>query len=86
MKQLEAEGISSNCTLIFSLTQAVACAEAGAFLISPFVGRILDWFKANTSRDLTHPMIPKFILATVVMAASFRASNCKRASRGSSCN
>ena len=48
VKQLESEGISCNCTLIFSLTQAVACAESGAFLISPFVGRILDWFKANT--------------------------------------
>ena len=48
VKQLESEGISCNCTLIFSLTQAVACAEAGAFLISPFVGRILDWFKSNT--------------------------------------
>ena len=51
VKKLEAEGISCNCTLIFSLTQAVACAEAGAFLISPFVGRILDWFKANSSKD-----------------------------------
>ena len=85
VKALEAEGISCNCTLIFSLTQAIACAEAGAFLISPFVGRILDWFKSNTSYDLNSTNDPgvesvakiynyfkKYGYKTVVMAASFR--------------
>src|SRR5690606_41429630 len=46
-RQLQAEGIDCNLTLIFNPTQAIACAEAGAFLISPFVGRILDWYKAR---------------------------------------
>ena len=85
VKKLEAEGISCNCTLIFSLTQAIACAEAGAFLISPFVGRILDWFKSNTQKDYDSSNDPgvesvekifnyfkKFNYNTVVMAASFR--------------
>ena len=85
VKELEAEGISCNCTLIFSLTQAIACAEAGAFLISPFVGRILDWFKSNTSYELDSTNDPgvesvakiynyfkKYGYKTVVMAASFR--------------
>ena len=43
VKRLQAEGIDCNMTLIFSLAQAIAAADAGAFLISPFVGRILDW-------------------------------------------
>ena len=85
VKKLEADGISCNCTLIFSLTQAVACAEAGAFLISPFVGRILDWFKANSSKDYDATNDPgvesvekiynyfkKYNYNTIVMAASFR--------------
>ena len=85
VKKLEAEGISCNCTLIFSLTQAIACAEAGAFLISPFVGRILDWFKSNTEKDYDSSNDPgvesvekifnyfkKFNYNTIVMAASFR--------------
>ncbi len=85
VKQLESEGISCNCTLIFSLTQAVACAEAGAFLISPFVGRILDWFKSNTATGYNQFNDPgvesvkkiyhyfkKYNLNTIVMAASFR--------------
>ncbi len=48
---LEQEGIGCNLTLLFSQSQAVACAEAGVTLISPFVGRILDWYKASTGRD-----------------------------------
>ena len=85
VKKLEAEGISCNCTLIFSLTQAIACAEAGAFLISPFVGRILDWFKSNTQKEYDSSNDPgvesvekifnyfkKFNYNTIVMAASFR--------------
>jgi len=47
---LEKEGINCNLTLLFSFAQARACAEAGAYLISPFVGRILDWYKANTDK------------------------------------
>jgi len=49
-EQLEQEGINCNLTLLFSFAQARACAEAGAYLISPFVGRILDWFKKDTGR------------------------------------
>lgn len=48
---LEKEGIHCNLTLLFGFAQAVACAEAGATLISPFVGRILDWYKKKTGRD-----------------------------------
>ncbi|MGL5708975.1 MAG: transaldolase family protein, partial [Aeromonas sp.] len=50
---LEKEGIQCNLTLLFSFAQARACAEAGAFLISPFVGRILDWYKAKHNSDYT---------------------------------
>ena len=49
--ELEKEGIHCNLTLLFGLHQAVACAEAGVTLISPFVGRILDWYKKDTGRD-----------------------------------
>src|SRR5208283_1511751 len=48
---LEREGIHCNLTLLFGLHQAIACAEAGVTLISPFVGRILDWYKKDTGRD-----------------------------------
>ena len=50
-EQLKADGIKCNLTLLFSFAQAVACAEAGVQLISPFVGRILDWYKANTEGE-----------------------------------
>lgn len=50
-KQLEQEGIRCNLTLLFSLTQAVACADAGVTLISPFVGRIYDWYKKQAGAD-----------------------------------
>ena len=82
---LQKEGINCNMTLLFSLAQAVACAEAGARLISPFVGRILDWFKAKTGKDYAPAEDPgvlsvreiysyykKFGHATEVMGASFR--------------
>lgn len=49
-KELEKDGIQCNLTLLFSFAQAVACAEAGVYLISPFVGRILDWHKAKTGK------------------------------------
>ncbi|MFP4070116.1 MAG: transaldolase [Verrucomicrobiota bacterium] len=82
---LQKEGIRCNMTLMFSLAQAVACAEAGAQLISPFVGRILDWYKANTDETYTAENDPgvasvreiysyykKFGYATEIMGASFR--------------
>ena len=50
---LEQEGIQCNLTLLFHMAQARACAEASVYLISPFVGRILDWYKANTKQDYT---------------------------------
>tara|TARA_R110001592_G_scaffold49952_1_gene155005 strand:+ start:2050 stop:3018 length:969 start_codon:yes stop_codon:yes gene_type:complete len=50
-EQLEQEGINCNLTLLFNFAQARACAEAGVYLISPFVGRILDWFKKDTGRS-----------------------------------
>lgn len=85
-RQLQAEGIDCNLTLIFNPTQAIACAEAGAFLISPFVGRILDWYKARGQVPATIDEDPgvQFVrgvyeefkkrgAATVVMGASFRS-------------
>jgi transaldolase len=83
---LEKEGINCNLTLLFSFAQARACAEAGAFLISPFVGRILDWYKANMqNEDFDGAKDPGVISVTsiynyykehgyktVVMGASFR--------------
>jgi len=82
---LQREGINCNMTLLFSLAQAVACAEAKAKLISPFVGRILDWFKKSTGKDFAPAEDPgvlsvkeiytyykKFGHATEVMGASFR--------------
>ncbi|KAI9732932.1 MAG: sedoheptulose-7-phosphate:D-glyceraldehyde-3- phosphate transaldolase [Claussenomyces sp. TS43310] len=79
-------GINCNLTLMFSLPQAIAAAEAGAFLISPFVGRILDWFKASTKKEYTKEEDPgvqsvkaifnyykKFGYKTIVMGASFRS-------------
>ncbi len=82
---LEKEGIRCNLTLLFSFAQAVACAEAGVRLISPFVGRILDWYKASTGKDYQGADDPgvqsvrsiynyykKFGYETQVMGASFR--------------
>lgn len=85
-RQLKGEGIHCNMTLLFSFAQAVACAEAGVQLISPFVGRILDWYKKSTGRDGYPPAedpgvlsvteiynyYKKFGHATEVMGASFR--------------
>lgn len=82
---LEKEGIRCNMTLLFSLAQAIACAEAGAQLISPFVGRIYDWYKKSTGIDYVGAEDPgvqsvkriynyyrKFGYKTEVMGASFR--------------
>lgn len=85
-QQLEREGIHCNLTLLFGFAQAVACAEAGVTLISPFVGRILDWYKAHTGKtDYLADEDPGVISVkrifnyykqydykTVVMGASFR--------------
>lgn len=85
-EQLEKEGINCNLTLLFCFTQAVAAAEAGAFLISPFVGRILDWYKASTGLSDYAPADDPGVQSvtriynyykqqgynTVVMGASFR--------------
>jgi transaldolase len=82
---LQKEGIHCNLTLLFGLHQAIACAEAGVTLISPFVGRILDWYKKDTGRDYAPADDPgvhsvrtiynyfkKFGYKTEVMGASFR--------------
>ena len=83
---LEKEGIHCNLTLLFGLHQAIACAEGGITLISPFVGRILDWYKKDTGRDSYEPAedpgvvsvtavynyYKKFGYGTEVMGASFR--------------
>lgn len=82
---LQTEGIDCNLTLLFSKAQAIACADAKAFLISPFVGRILDWYKKSTGQDYTSETDPGVIsvrqiynyykangISTIVMGASFR--------------
>ena len=83
--ELEREGIQCNLTLLFSFAQAQACADAGVFLISPFVGRIYDWYKQHEGRDYQGAEDPgvqsvarifryykQHMYATVVMGASFR--------------
>lgn len=82
---LQSEGIDCNLTLLFSQAQAIACAEAKVFLISPFVGRILDWYKKSTGENYTAETDPGVVsvrsiynyykangISTVVMGASFR--------------
>jgi len=85
-EQLEQQGINCNLTLLFSFAQAVACADAKVFLISPFVGRIMDWYKANGGQDSYAPMDDPGVKSvtriynyykqhgynTIVMGASFR--------------
>ena len=84
-EQLEKEGIHCNLTLLFGMHQAVACADAGVTLVSPFVGRILDWYKKDTGKDYQGAEDPgvqsvtriynyykKFGYKTQVMGASFR--------------
>jgi transaldolase len=84
-EELEKEGINCNLTLLFSFAQAKACAEAGVYLISPFVGRILDWYKKSTGEEYTAETDPGVVSVTeiynyykqhgyntVVMGASFR--------------
>ncbi|NIB42393.1 transaldolase [Pseudomaricurvus alkylphenolicus] len=95
---LEREGIRCNLTLLFSLQQAMACADAGIYLISPFVGRILDWYKADTGRDhypaaedpgvVSVKEIFNYYKAhaydTIVMGASFR--NCEEIEQLAGCD
>lgn len=82
---LQTEGIDCNLTLLFSKAQAIACADAKVFLISPFVGRILDWYKKSTGQDYTAETDPGVVsvrqiynyykandIKTIVMGASFR--------------
>jgi len=84
-KELEQDGIHCNLALLFNFTQARACAEAGATLISPFVGRILDWYKASTGKDYQGAEDPGVMSVTsiynyykqhgyetIIMGASFR--------------
>ncbi len=84
-RELERQGIQTNLTLLFSFAQAQACADAGVFLISPFVGRIYDWYKKAEGRDFTGSDDPgvqsvariyryykSHAFNTVVMGASFR--------------
>ncbi len=86
-ENLEKEGIHCNLTLLFSLIQAVACAEAGVRLISPFVGRIYDWYKKNTGKEYAPEEDPgvisvrtiynyykKFGYDVQIMGASFRST------------
>jgi transaldolase len=84
-KELESEGVNCNLTLLFSTAQAKACADAGVYLISPFVGRIMDWYKAKTGITYTAEADPGVISVknifnfyklngykTIIMGASFR--------------
>ncbi|MDL2399405.1 transaldolase [Rhizobium mayense] len=84
---LQKEGIDCNLTLLFSKAQAIACADAKVFLISPFVGRILDWYKKSTGKEFTPEEDPGVIsvreiynyykandINTIVMGASFRSA------------
>jgi len=84
-EQLERDGIHCNLTLLFSFNQAVACAEAGVYLVSPFVGRILDWYQNSTGQTYAAEDDPGVLSVqriyryykthgypTIVMGASFR--------------
>jgi transaldolase len=97
-EQLQKEGIFCNLTLMFSLVQAVRAAEAKVQLISPFVGRIYDWYKAHEKRDYTGPEDPgvqsvteiynyykRFDIPTEVMGASFRNTSQIRELAGCDC-
>ncbi len=85
-RELEKEKINCNLTLLFSKAQAIACAQANVFLVSPFVGRILDWYKKNHNKEYPQDQDPgvlsvkdiynyykKFKHNTIVMGASFRS-------------
>ncbi|MFO1210319.1 MAG: transaldolase [Amaricoccus sp.] len=86
-EELQKKGIDCNLTLLFSKAQAIACADAGVFLISPFVGRISDWYKKSTGKSYEPEEDPGVLsvrgiynyykangIPTVVMGASFRST------------
>jgi len=94
-RALESRGVRCNLTLLFSLTQALACADAGVTLISPFVGRILDWYKRRDGRDFgpeedpgvlsvrrIYTCFKRYGYKTEVMGASFRSVDQIRALAG----
>ena len=95
-KVLQKEGLNCNMTLVFHLAQAIACADVNAYLISPFVGRITDWYKANTDIDVAsndpgvasvvdiYNYFHHFGYKTIVMGASFR--NIKQITSLSGCD
>ncbi|KAL7573768.1 hypothetical protein ACA910_007797 [Epithemia clementina (nom. ined.)] len=91
-RQLESEGIRTNITLVFSFLQAAAAAQAGAFLISPFPGRVLDWYRSKNGREYYHPSADPGVLSVKRMYAYLRKYDYKticmpaswRPSRGAS--
>lgn len=76
-KALESEGIHTNITLVFSFLQAAAAAQAGCYLISPFPGRILDWYKSKNGKEGYHPTADPGVLCVKRMYAYFRKHNYK---------
>jgi transaldolase len=83
-KVLEAEGIHCNMTLLFGFAQAVAAADAGATLISPFVGRILDWYKKSTGKEYSGAEDPGVTSVTRIYN-HYKAHGYKTIVMGASC-
>ncbi len=81
---LEKEGIHCNLTLLFNFCQAAACAEAGVTLISPFVGRILDWYKANTGKDSYKGYEDPGVISVTKIFNYFKSHNYKTEVMGAS--
>lgn len=83
-KKLEKEGIHCNMTLLFSLPQAISCAQAKATLISPFVGRILDWYKKNEGKDSYPPSEDPGVKSVTAIYNYYKKTNCKTQIMGAS--
>lgn len=83
-KKLEKEGIHCNMTLLFSLPQAIGCAQAKATLISPFVGRILDWYKKSEGRDSYPPAEDPGVKSVTAIYNYYKKTNCKTQIMGAS--
>lgn len=83
-KVLQKEGINCNLTLLFSFEQAQACADAGAYLISPFVGRIYDWYIASTGRTAYAPEEDPGVLSVKAIYEHYKAQNYKTVVMGAS--
>ncbi len=83
-KKLEKEGIHCNMTLLFSLPQAIGCAQAKATLISPFVGRILDWYKKAEGKDSYPPAEDPGVKSVTVIYNYYKKTNCKTQIMGAS--